>query len=30
MLLAEEWKQEEVHKQAVVQFFSGKFFRRRT
>ena len=26
MLLAEEWKQEEVHKQAVVQFFSGKLF----
>ena len=27
MLLAEEWKQEEVHKQAMVQLFSGKFCR---
>ena len=28
MLLAEEWKQEEVLKQAMVKFFSGKFCRR--
>ena len=30
MLLAEKWKQEEVHKQAGIRFFSGKFCRRRT
>ena len=28
MLPAEEWKQEEVLKQAMVKFFSGKFCRR--
>ena len=30
ILLAEKWKQEEVHKQAGIRFFSGKFCRRRT